>query len=94
MFLQFSYNFQYKRNKSENSTYDMPNGWTVPQGLAGNTDGVYNNDLSKNAVYDYYNHQVMICRTDGLQKSLNLIWEFLYSLSIQNLIIRKAIWIQ
>lgn len=58
MFLQFSYNFQYKRNKSDNSTYDMPDGWTVPQGIAGDTDGVYNNDLSKSAVYDYYNHQV------------------------------------
>ena len=27
MFLQFSYNFQYKRNTSDNSTYDMPNKW-------------------------------------------------------------------
>ena len=58
MFLQFSYNFQYKRNKSDNSTYDMPNGRTVPQGIAGDINGVYNNDLSKSAVYDYYNHQV------------------------------------
>ena len=58
MFLQFSYNFQYKRNQSDNSTYDMPNDWTVPQGLAGDINGVYNNDLSKSAVYDYYNHQV------------------------------------
>lgn len=58
MFLQFSYHFQYKRNKSENSIYDMPNNWTIEQGLEGQTDGVYNDDLSKNARYDYINHQI------------------------------------
>lgn len=58
MFLQFSYYFQFKRNTSDNSTYDMPNDWTIDSGLAGNTDGVYNADLSKSAQYDYQNHQV------------------------------------
>ena len=57
MFLQFSYNFQYKRNTSDNSTYDMPNGWTVDNGLAGEINGTYNNDLSKSAAYNYFNHQ-------------------------------------
>ena len=58
MFLQFSYNFQYKRNTSDNSTYDMPNGWTVDNGLAGEINGTYNNDLSKSAAYNYFTHQV------------------------------------
>ncbi|WP_299233135.1 TonB-dependent receptor [uncultured Bacteroides sp.] len=58
MFLQFSYNFQYKRNQSDNSTFDMPNDWTVSQGLAGDINGIYNSNLSKSAAYDYYNHQV------------------------------------
>ena len=58
MFLQFSYYFQYKRNQSDNSTYDMPFDWTIDNGLAGQTDGVYNKDLSKKAQYDYQNHQV------------------------------------
>lgn len=58
MFLQFSYNFQYKKNTSVNSTYDMANDWTVNDGVAGQTDGVYNADLSKSATYNYYNHQV------------------------------------
>lgn len=58
MFLQFSYYFQFKRNESDNSTFDMPSNWTIEDGLAGNIDGVYNKDLSKSAKYDYLNHQV------------------------------------
>lgn len=55
-FLQFSYNFQYSKSKTDNSTYDMPNGWTIPEGYL--TDvAVFNPDLSKTAEYDYYNHQ-------------------------------------
>ena len=69
MFLQFSYNFQYKRNTSDNSTYDMPEGWTVPQGIAGDVNGTYNDDLSKSAAYDYYNHQVDVSYKWITQKS-------------------------
>ena len=58
MFLQLEYAFQYRRNKSDNSTYDMPDDWTVAKGEAGDINGVLNEDLSKFAVYHYYNHQV------------------------------------
>ncbi len=60
MFVQLEYAFQYKRNKSDNSTYDMPDDWTVAMGEAGRTDGTFNKDLSKYAVYHYYNHQVNV----------------------------------
>ena len=53
-FLQFSYNFQYKRSTTDKSTYDMPNDWTTDGGSAG---GTLNADLSQNAIYNYYNHQ-------------------------------------
>lgn len=36
----------------------MGGDWTVNDGLNGNTQGEYNADLSKNAVYNYYNHQM------------------------------------
>ena len=58
MFLHLEYAFQYRRNKSDNSIYDMPEDWTVDMGEAGQTDGVLNPKLSKLAVYHYYNHQV------------------------------------
>lgn len=58
MFLQLEYKFQYKRNKSDNSTYDMPLDWTVDLGESGMIDGEFNSDLSKLAIYNYYNHQV------------------------------------
>lgn len=57
-FLQFSYNFQYKHSTTDNSTFNMGDDWTVNDGLNGNTQGEYNADLSKNAVYNYYNHQM------------------------------------
>lgn len=53
-FLQFSYNFQYSRSTTDNSTYDMPTDWTIDGSTA---DGTLNADLSKSAVYNYYNHQ-------------------------------------
>lgn len=56
-FLMFSYNFQYKRSTTDNSTYDMPNDWTIGNGFLQNS-AVYNPELSKSAEYDYYNHQV------------------------------------
>ncbi len=58
MFIQFSYFYQYKRSKSDNSTFDMPDTWTIENGLSGNTDGIYNKDLSKSAIYGYRNHRV------------------------------------
>ena len=58
MFLQLEYAFQYRRNQSDNSTFDMPEDWTVEMGEAGLKEGVLNPNLSKYAVYHYYNHQV------------------------------------
>lgn len=55
-FLQFSYNFQYNKSKTDNSTYDMPNDWEIVDGYLSNV-AVFNPDLSKTAEYDYYNHQ-------------------------------------
>lgn len=55
-FLQFSYNFQYNKSKTDNSTYDMPNDWKIADGYLSNV-AVFNPDLSKTAEYDYYNHQ-------------------------------------
>lgn len=57
-FLQFTYNFQYKHSTTDNSTFDMNNDWTVTDGINENNQGVLNNDLSKSAAYNYYNHQV------------------------------------
>ena len=58
-FLQFSYDFQYKNSKTENSTFDMPNDWNVNQGFLSD-QAVFNSDLSKNAEYNYYNHQAEV----------------------------------
>lgn len=58
-FLQFSYNFQYNKSKTDNSTYDMPNDWEIADGYLPDV-AVFNPDLSKTAEYDYYNHQADI----------------------------------
>ena len=58
-FLQFGYNFQYNRSESDNSTYSMPDNWVIENGDAsGNPDAVLDKENSKDAKYDYYNHQV------------------------------------
>lgn len=59
-FLQFSYNFQYKRSKSDNSTYTMPEDWVISQGFGGDHTGVLDTQNSKSAEYTYYNHQADI----------------------------------
>ena len=56
-FLQFSYNFQYSRSTTDNTTFDMPDDWTIDGDKAG---GTFNSDLSKSATYNYYNHQAEI----------------------------------
>ena len=56
-FLQFSYNFQYSRSTTDNTTFDMPDNWTIDGDKAG---GTFNSDLSKSATYNYYNHQAEI----------------------------------
>ena len=57
-FLQFSYNFQYKHSTTDNSTFDMGDNWTIGDGVNESNPGVLNNDLSKSAAYNYYNHQM------------------------------------
>lgn len=57
-FLQFSYNFQYKHSTTDNSTFDMGDNWTTGDGVNESNPGVLNNDLSKSAAYNYYNHQM------------------------------------
>ncbi len=58
-FLQFSYDFQYKNSKTENSTFDMPEAWGVEQGFLAD-EAALNADLSKNAEYNYYNHRTEV----------------------------------
>lgn len=61
-FLQFSYNFQYKRSETDNSTYDMTDAlggnWGIYDGPARDGVGVLDITQSKSAHYDYYNHQM------------------------------------
>lgn len=56
-FLQFSYNFQYRYSTTDNSTYTMPNDWTIDNGYGGEYTGVLDKENSKSAHYTYYNHQ-------------------------------------
>lgn len=58
-FLQFSYNFQYRRSDTDNSTYDMPDDWTINDGFLPDA-AIFNADQSRSAVYNYYNHQADI----------------------------------
>ena len=61
-YLQFSYNFQYKRSETDNSTYDMTTAlggnWNIWDGPASDGVGVFDKEQSKSAHYDYFNHQV------------------------------------
>ncbi len=57
-FLQFGYNFQYKRSDTDNRTYNMPDDWTVAGPVAAPGYGELDESLSKSAKYDYYNHMM------------------------------------
>ncbi|MGL5958638.1 MAG: TonB-dependent receptor [Phocaeicola sp.] len=66
-FLQFSYNFQYKRTESDRSTYDLlaNENFDIETGLPlGDLPQGYQNQLvdslSRNAHYDYYNHDITV----------------------------------
>ena len=58
VYLQFSYRFQYGYNESDNSTYSMPFGWVLADGLTGryNDDKELDPEQSKYAEYKTYNH--------------------------------------
>lgn len=58
LFLQLSYQYQYRNSKLNNAIYDMPSSWTVENGWNDSYLSGYNERLSKNADYDYYNNQV------------------------------------
>lgn len=57
-FLQFGYNFQYKRSDTNNRTFNMPDDWTVWEPAAYDGYGELDAALSKSAKYDYFNHQM------------------------------------
>lgn len=57
-YLQFGYNFQYKRSDTDNRTYNMPEDWTVWGPAASAGYGELDAALSKSAKYDYFNHQM------------------------------------
>ena len=63
-FLQFSYKFQYKYNESDKSSYNLPYGWEIADGLPGNfeqeKEGWRDDSQSKYAEYKNYNHEAMI----------------------------------
>jgi len=60
VYLQFSYRFQYGYSESDNSTYNMPYGWGVVDGLPGHFSQHQSEWLdpqqSKYAEYKKYNH--------------------------------------
>ena len=64
VYLQFSYKFQYGYSESDNSTYNLPFGWVLADGLPG-TFAQHKNewldkDQSKYAEYKKYNHDARV----------------------------------
>ena len=57
-FLQFSYNFRYKYNTSNKSTYDLLglDDWNISAPLPAGYEDHPIDSLSKDAIYKYYNH--------------------------------------
>lgn len=58
LFLQLSYNFQYKYNNSDKSVYNMADDWLIENPLPSDYTDNKDEDLSKYATYKYYNHQI------------------------------------
>ncbi|MBR1596992.1 MAG: TonB-dependent receptor [Phocaeicola sp.] len=58
-FLQFSYQFQYQYNKSNRHTFDLDSfGWRIGEPLPSNYEEGFDESLSKDATYKYFNHEV------------------------------------
>ena len=57
LFLQLSYNFQYRRTDSDNDSYRMSDGWNINKGFINEEIEEYEENNSTEAVYDYFNHQ-------------------------------------
>ena len=64
VYLQFSYRFQYGYSESDNSTYNLPFGWTLSDGLPGQFSQHQSEWLdpaqSKYAEYKKYNHDARV----------------------------------
>ena len=64
VYLQFSYKFQYSYNESDNSTYNMPFGWMIADGLPGqfsqHKSEWLDPEQSKYAEYKKYNHDARV----------------------------------
>ncbi|MCE2616790.1 TonB-dependent receptor [Phocaeicola oris] len=59
LFLQFSYELSYRHNTSVRSTYDLDNfGWRLDDRLPENYKDGFDPSLSKDATYDYVNHDI------------------------------------
>ena len=60
-FLQLSYRFQYKNSTSDKSTYDLQGfPWEIGDGLPEGYEVAYVDSLSKDAEYQYFNHDVSL----------------------------------
>lgn len=60
-FLQFSYRFQYKYNKSDKSTFDLNEiPWGVGDMLPEDYETAYVDSLSVDAKYQYFNHDISL----------------------------------
>lgn len=57
-FLQFGYSFYYKYTQSNKKTYTMPNDWTLTSALPEDYLTNEDFDLSKDANYKYFNHNI------------------------------------
>ena len=64
VYLQFSYRFQYEYKESDNSTYNMPYGWLLSDGIPGifsqHQSDWLDPEQSKYAEYKNYNHDARI----------------------------------
>ncbi|MGL4851113.1 MAG: TonB-dependent receptor [Phocaeicola sp.] len=57
-FLLLSYEFQYKKTESERSTYDLGREWDLENPLPSGYENQLVDSLSRDAYYDYYNHDI------------------------------------
>ena len=64
VYLQFSYRFTYNYNESDNSTYNLPFGWLISDGLPGqfsqHKSEWFDPEQSKYAEYKKYNHDARV----------------------------------
>ncbi|MDO4180362.1 MAG: TonB-dependent receptor [Bacteroidales bacterium] len=64
VFLQFSYQFQYKYSESDKNVYNLPYNWLLGEPLPANfgqiQDELRDDTQSKYAEYKYYNHNTMV----------------------------------